>query len=387
MFLQRILTLTIKEFHQLRRDKKMYPLLFIAPIIQLVIIGYAANFDIKNNPTGVLDQDRTQLSRQFVEAFSQNEYFNVIYRVESRKQMTRLLDEGRIRVGIDIPVDFQKNLKKGAVSQVQLFVDGTESNGATIALIYANIIGQRFSSKLILEHIDTSAFNAGDFLGTWRRDIGKATIIEDEVRIWYNPELLSSYFFIPGVICMLLLIVTPGLTAMSMTREKEAGTMEQLFSTPASTVQIILGKITPFIIIGLLDVAFIVTAGVLIFQVPLKGSLFLLFIFSFLFLFSTFGLGIFISTITRTQEQSMIITFFFVLTMILLSGIIFPIENMPEIFRHITHLMPIRYFAIIVRSIFLKGAGIEVLWDQGLWLLFLGLAIFTVSVIKFKKKI
>ncbi len=387
MFLQRIITLTIKEFHQLKRDKKMYPLLFIAPIIQLIIIGYASNFDIKNNPTGVLDQDRTQMSRRFVEAFSQNEYFNVIYRVENRKQLTRLMDEGKIRVGIDIPVDFQKNLKKGSSSQVQLFIDGTESNGATIALIYASIIGQQFSSNLILNHIDTAAFNSGDFLGTWRRDIGKSSIIEDEVRIWYNPELLSTYFFIPGVICMLLLIVTPGLTAMSMTKEKEAGTMEQLFSTPASTVQIILGKIAPYIVIGLLDVAFIVTAGVLIFQVPLKGSLLLLFAFSFLFLFSTFGLGIFISTITRTQEQAMIITFFFILTMILLSGIIFPIENMPEIFRHITHLMPIRYFAIIVRSIFLKGAGIDVLWDQGLWLLFLGLAIFTVSVIKFKKKV
>lgn len=387
MFFKRILALTIKEFHQLKRDKKLYPLLFIVPIIQLVVIGYAADFDIKNNPTGILDQDRTQMSRQFVEAFSQNEYFNIVYQAESRQQLTRLMDEGRIRVGIDIPHDFQKKLKKGTSSPVQIFIDGTESNSAVVALIYAGIIAERFSSDLILKHIDSAAFNAGDFLGSWRRDIGKSAIIEDQVRIWYNPELLSTYFFIPGVISMLLLVVTQGLTTMSIMKEKEAGTLEQLFSTPASTVQIILGKIVPYIIIGLFDVAFIVTAGVLIFQVPIKGSLLLLFAFAFLFLFTTLGLGIFISTVTRTVEQAMIAAFFLVLVMILLSGIIFPIENMPAFFRHMTHLMPLRYFATIVRSIFLKGVGIDVLWDQGMWLMILGLVIFIASVIMFKKKV
>lgn len=387
MKFRRILAIMIKEFHQLKRDKKMYPILFIAPLFQLIILGYAANFDTKHIPTGILDQDRTYLSRQYLEAFSHNEYFDMRYVVPSREALCRLLDEGKIKVGLDIPFDFQKNLKKGLPSQVQIFVDGTESNGATIALTYANIISQRFSSKLTLQSIDTSSFNSGDFLGSWRRKIGKAAIIDDEMRIWYNPELLSKYFFVPGVICMILLIVTTNLTAISWVREKEIGTLEQLLVSPATKAELILGKISPFIVIGFCDVILIITAAILIFNVPLRGSIPLLFLFSGFFLFTTLGLGLFISTVTHTQEQSMIITFFFIITMVLLSGIIFPIENMPKIIQYFTYLMPLRYFAVIVRSIFLKGAGLSVLWDQGLCLLLIGLAILLLSLNRFKKKI
>lgn len=387
MKLQRILSITIKELHQLKRDKKMYPLLFVAPIVQLIILGYAATFDIKNIPTGILDKDRTYLSRQYVESFAHNNHFDIRCFADNRKDLCRLLDQGKIKVGIDIPVDFQKNLKSGSRAQVQIFIDGTESNGATIALNYANIISQRFSSRLILKHIDTALFNAHNLLGTWRGEIGKTRIIDDAMRIWYNPELSSKNFFVPGVICMILLIVTTNLTAISLVKEKEMGTLEQLLVTPTTRAEIILGKLTPFILIGLLDVTFIITAAVLIFNVPIKGSILLLFLFSSFFLFTTLGLGLFISTITHTQEQSMVVTFFFIITMVLLSGIMFPIENMPKIIQMFTYLMPIRYFAIIVRSIFLKGVGIDVLWSQGLCLLALGLAIFVLSLNRFKKKI
>lgn len=387
MRLRRILAITIKELHQLKRDKKMYPILFFAPIIQLIILGYAANFDTKHVPTGVFDQDSTYTSRQYLESFAHNEYFNIRYYAQSRDELCRLLDQGKIKIGFDIPVDFQKNIKKGLTAQVQIFVDGTESNGATIALTYANIISQRFSSRLILQNIDTTSFNAGDFLGTWRRDIGKATIIDDEVRLWYNPELLSKYFFVPGVICMILLIVTTNLTALSWVKEKEIGTLEQLLVSPATKVELILGKLTPFIIIGFCDVALIVTAGALIFHVPIKGSIVLLFVFSGFFLFTTLGLGLFISTVTHTQEQSMVITFFFIISMVLLSGIIFPIENMPKIIQFFTYGIPLRYFAVIVRSIFLKGVGLSVLWDQGLCLLAIGLCILVLSLLRFKKKV
>ena len=387
MRLHRLIAITIKELHQMKRDWKMYPLLFMAPILQLTILGYAATFEVRHVPTGVLDQDKTYLSRRYVEQFGHSEYFDILYYPASRKELCDLLDRGKIKIGIDLPVDFQKNFKNGASPQVQLFVDGTESNGAIIAMTYANIISQRFSSRLALQSIDTSLFNKNDFLGTWRRDIGKAAIIDDEMRIWYNPELLSKFFFVPGVICMILLIVTTNLTAMSLVREREIGTLEQLLVSPATRMELIIGKLSPFIIIGLLDVALIVAAAMLIFNVPVKGSIPLLFVFSFIFLFTTLGLGLFISTVARTQEQSMVLTFFCIITMVLLSGIIFPIENMPKIIQAFTYIMPLRYFAVIVRSIFLKGVGIEVLWDEGLCLLAIGLGILILSLIRFKKTI
>ena len=247
----RIAAITLKELHQLKRDKKMYPLLFLVPIIQLVIFGYAATFEIKHTPSGILDQDRTLLSREYVESFAHNGYFDMRYHVDRREDLCRLLDQGKIKIGIDIPRDFQKTLKNGTEAQVQIFVDGTESNGATIALSYVTVISQRFSSKLILHHIDTAAFNADDFLGTWRSDLGTATIVDDEIRIWYNPALLSNNFFVPGVICMILLIITTNLTAISLVKEREIGTLEQLMVTPATRSELILGKLTPFIIIGL----------------------------------------------------------------------------------------------------------------------------------------
>lgn len=387
MHLRRLIAITIKELHQLRRDWRMYPLLFLAPVLQLLVLGYAATFEVRHVPTAVLDQDGTHLSRSYVEQFGHSEYFDILYYPESRRELCRLLDAGRIKIGIDLPVDFQKNFKNGQSPQVQLFVDGTESNSALIAMTYANIISQRFSSKLLLETIDTTLFNHNDFLGTWRSDIGRATIIDEEMRIWYNPELMSKYFFVPGVICMILLIVTTNLTAMSLVREREIGTLEQLLVSPASRAELIIGKITPFICIGMMDVCFIMTAAYGIFNVPVKGSVILLLAFSMVFLFTTLGLGLFISTVARTQEQSMVLTFFFAITMVLLSGIIFPIENMPRAIQVFTYILPLRYFAVIVRSIFLKGVGLEVLWDEGLCMLGIGLVILALSLLRFKKKI
>jgi len=387
MHLRRLIAITIKELHQMKRDWRMYPLLFVAPVMQLLVLGYAANFEVRHVPTAVLDQDATYLSRRYVEQFGHSEYFDILYYPASRRELCDLLDRGKIKIGIDLPVDFQKNFKKGLSPQVQLFVDGAESNSALIAMTYANIISQRFSAKQLLQNIDTTLFNQNDFLGSWRRDIGKATIIDEEMRIWYNPELLSKYFFVPGVICMILLIVTTNLTAMSLVREREVGTLEQLLVSPATRAELIIGKISPYIFIGLLDVCFIITAAYGIFNVPIKGSIVLLFFFSLIFLFTTLGLGLFISTVARTQEQSMVLTFFFIITMVLLSGIIFPIENMPPVIQVCTYVMPLRYFAVIVRSIFLKGVGIEVLWDQGLCMLAIGLGIFVLSLIRFKKKL
>ncbi|MBN2107925.1 MAG: ABC transporter permease [Deltaproteobacteria bacterium] len=387
MRLHRLIAITLKELHQMKRDWKMYPLLFFAPVLQLAILGYAASFEVKHVPTGVLDQDKTYLSRRYVEQFGHSEYFDLLYYPASRKELCDLLDRGKIKIGIDIPVDFQKHLKTGSLSQVQLFVDGTESNSATIAMTYATIISQRFSAKISLQSIDTSLFTKNDFLGTWRRDTGKATIINEEMRIWYNPELLSKYFFVPGVICMILLIVTTNLTAQSLVREREVGTLEQLLVSPATRAELILGKLSPFIFIGLADVAIILTGAELIFHVPIKGSIPLLFLFSAVFLFTTLGLGLFISTASRTQEQAMVLTFFFITTIVLLGGVIFPIENMPRPVQMVTYLFPLRYFTVIVRALFLKGVGMDVLWDEGLCLLAIGLGTLVLSILRFKKQI
>jgi ABC-2 type transport system permease protein len=383
----RIISTTIKELIQLSRDRKLYPLLFIAPTLQIIILGYAATFDIHNIPTAVLNRDNTPLSREYIRRFSHNGYFFINAEVTHRDQIYRLLDRGQVKVGIEIPVDFQRKLKRGSPSPVQFLVDGSESNSVTIALNYARIITERFSSRLIMETIDLAAFGAGDFLGSFRREQGRIALIEDRIRLWYNPDLSSADFMVPGVICMILLIVTTNLTALSIVKEKEIGTMEQLLVTPLKPGELLVGKIIPCIIIGFIDVLFILIIGYLVFAIPIKGSIALLLILSFFYLFSALGLGIFISTVANTQEQSMILTFLVVLTMNTLSGIMFPIENMPGAIQYLTYFMPIRYFAIIVRGILLRGIGITILWPQALALLILGIATLALSINRLHKKL
>jgi ABC-2 type transport system permease protein len=387
MRVQRLIGVTVKELRQLSRDRKLYPLLFIAPIFQLIVLGYAATFDIRQITTAVYDADRSALGRKLLRSFHHNGYFNLKYHTPSRKEIFRLIDGGKAKVGIEIPVDFQRNMREGKPSPVHLIVDGTESNSATIAMSYATVIAQRFSAQVVREQIDVAAFQAEDFLGSWRRAVGRAFLIENELRIWYNPDLRSAIFMVPGVICMILLIVTTNLTALSIVKEKEIGTMEQLMVTPLKGSELIVGKLLPYIILGFIDVAFVILAGKLVFQVPIKGSLFLLFALSGIYLFTTLGLGLFISTMCRTEEQAMIVVFFAILIMTMLSGIIFPIANMPPAIQYATYLMPLRYFATIVRGIFLKGVGLEVLWQDALILFTLGLLILSVSIVRLRKKV
>ncbi|KPJ56598.1 MAG: hypothetical protein AMJ42_05150 [Deltaproteobacteria bacterium DG_8] len=387
MNLGRIVSVTIKELRQMSRDKKLYPLLFVAPTVQIIILGYAATFDIHNISTAVLDRDQTQLSRHYLRSFHHNGYFNIKYHVSNRNQIYHLLDEGKVKIGIEIPTDFEWKLRKGAPSPIQLIVDGTESNSATIASNYARIISEKFSSKLIMERIDLPSFNAGDFLSSFRRNIGQTFLIENRTRMWYNPDLSSADFMVPGVICMILLIVTTNLTAISIVKEKEIGTMEQLLVTPIKSSELIVGKLIPFILIGFIDVVFILIIGYLVFHIPVKGSIVLLLTLSLFYLFSTLGLGIVISTIVQSQEQSMIVSFLIILTMNILSGIIFPIANMPQAIQYLTYLMPIRYFAIIVRGIMLRGIGMEILWPQVLSLIFLGILTLTLSINRLRKRI
>jgi ABC-2 type transport system permease protein len=384
---RRIVSTTIKELQQMSRDKKLYPLLFFAPVIQLIILGYAATLDIHNISTAVLDRDQSQMSRMYLQRFQHNGYFRFPHQVSDRNQIYRLLDQGKIKAGIEITEDFAKKLKMGKPSPVQIIIDGTESNAATIALNYARMISETFSSKLILKYVDLPSFQSGDFLDRLQNTGGQTFLVESQTRMWYNPDLSSADFMVPGVICMILLIVTTNLTAISIVKEKEIGTMEQLLVTPLQPSELIVGKLIPYILIGFIDVIFILTVGHFVFDTPVKGNLVLLLALSLFYLLSTLGLGIFISTIVDTQEQSMIVTFLIVLTMTILSGIIFPIANMPQIIQYFTYLMPIRYFAVIVRGILLRGIGIDILWPQVLALFLLGILTLLFSVKRLRTKL
>lgn len=364
-----------KEFIQLRRDPRMFPILFVAPVIQLIILGYAANLDIKNSPTVVCDMDSTRHSRDFISQFTNSGYFSLIGNVNSIKDIDSAIDRGKAAVVIVIPRGFGNKVISGETVQVQAIFDGAESQQAVICLNYATMIAVRYSRNIILGRLER--FPSGV----------KLAGVNPEIRVWYNPELKSRQFMVPGVVATLLMIMTMMLTSLAIVKEKEMGTMEQLIVTPVRPFELIVGKFLPFILIGFIDIILVLVIAAFWFQVPVKGSVSLLFGLGLVFMMTTLGLGLFISTISRNQQQAMITAVFFMLLMILLSGFIFPVENMPAAIQFFTYLVPMRYFLVIIRAIFLKGVGIETLWDETAAMLVFGLVILTLSVLRFRKKL
>jgi len=371
--LKRIFTIAWKEVIHLRRDRGIFPLLFIAPILQLLMFGYAATLDVENLPTAVYDQDETPASREFVGRFQYTRYFKVSYHVKTYREIEDLMDRDRIKVAIVIPVRFEEKIKQRQRSPVQILLDGTNSNTATIAMNYARTITQQYSIEL-LRH-EGSAVSAN------------ASVLNDSLRVWYNPELKSQVFMIPGVLVMILLIMTMIFSGLSIVREKELGTIEQLMVTPVRPGELIVGKLLPFIVIGFFDVALVTSLAIFFFEVPLKGDVFLLFGLAGIFIMCTLGLGMFVSTISRTQQQAVLTNFFIVFPSIVLSGFMFPIENMPRVIQYVTYFIPIRYFLVIVRGIFLKGSGLDVLWPQVLVLFIFGVSLLTLSSLRFRKRV
>ncbi|MCX5886135.1 MAG: ABC transporter permease [Proteobacteria bacterium] len=370
----RIITIAWKEVVQMRRDKGMFPLIFIAPIIQLLMFGYAATLDVENLPTAVYDQDETPASREYIGRFQYTRYFHVRYHVKQYAEIEDLIDRNKVKVALVIPVGFEKKIKQGQRSPVQIIMDGTNSNTATIAFNYAGNISQQYSVDLLLKQQGASG-------------AVKSSVLEDRLRVWYNPELKSQVFMIPGVLVMILLIMTMIFSGLSIVREKEIGTMEQLMVTPIRPGELIIGKLLPFVVIGFFDVALVTSIAVFWFRLPLKGDVFLLFGLAGIFIMCTLGLGIFVSTISRTQQQAVLTNFFITFPSIILSGFMFPIENMPQVIQYITYLIPIRYFLVIVRGIFLKGNGLDVLWPQALVLFLFGVTLLTMSSLRFRKRI
>ncbi len=368
--------LMIKEFLQIRRDKRMLPLVLLAPVVQVVLLGYAATVDVKNISLVVYDADRSPESRQYIERFTNTGYFTVEAQVESPALLDEHLDKTKATIAISIPLHFGRDLSKGQPVKIQLLADGSDANTANIALNYAAQITGGYSQGIVLKEL----MRLGAGVSVPR--------VTPKTRIWFNPDLRSANYMIPGVIALILMIITTTFSSAAIVREKESGTIEQILVTPIRPHQFILGKLLPFTIIGFTDVFLVLGVAVNWFDIPLKGSVLLLLALCGLFILTTLGLGLFVSTISRTQQQAMMTAQFFVFfPFIFLSGFTFPIENMPPVVQVLTYAIPLRYFMEIIRGLFLKGTGIETLWPQTLALLAFGVVILSLSVAGFRKRL
>jgi ABC-2 type transport system permease protein len=360
-----------KEFIQLFRDKRMIIPLFVAPVLQLILFGFAVTVDIKNITLAVVDYDRTQDSRAYINAFVQSGYFEIKVEPASSDEVDALLLKGEVQAAIVVPSGFGEKIAGRAAADVQVLLDGTDSNTATIIQNYVELVSGRFSESLIVR-----------LLG--RRPGGVPSV---EPRIWYNPELKTALWMVPGVICLILLVTTLVLTSMAITREREIGTLEQLIVSPIKSYELILGKTLPFAFIGFCDVLLVVTFGRIIFNVPIRGSIPFLLAMALAFILTSLGVGLFISTISRTQSQAMMSAIFFIMPAMLLSGIFTPIDNMPLPVQYLTYLNPLRHFGKIVREVLLKGNGPSVLWPEMVYLLVFGVATFVLSSWRFHKRL
>lgn len=366
-----------KEFLQFRRDPKMFGIILIAPVVQLIFLGYAANLDIDKIKLLVFDQDKTYTSRQLVNSLVSSEYFVLVEYVDNYNELTHNLDYGKAVVALVIPNDFEKNIYRKETAKLQAIFDASDGNTASIGAGYLQQIILQFAQSVSVEVLQRSGMK-----------ISPVGNISAEVRIWYNPTLKTRNYMVPGIVGLLLSIVTLLLTSLAIVKEKEVGTMEQLIVTPLKSYQIIIGKLVPFIILGFIAVVIVLSAMRLVFDIPVKGSLLFLFISAFFYILSTLGLGLYVSTISKTQQQAMMIAVFLVMMpMVFLSGFAFPIENMPKIIQYISYIIPLKYFINIIRGVISKGLGFNELWLNALVLLIMGLFILTLSSLRFRKRL
>lgn len=373
--LARLKHMLIKEFIQMLRDPRMRAVILLVPIIQLVIFGYAVNTDVKQVPIAIYDLDQSPRSRELVSRFQGSDAFYIVEYLKVESAMDEGFNRGHFKAVLSIPYGFSKELTQHRPSAVQFILDGSDSNTASIALGYANRIAMAHNRDLLAERQNQS----GQSLNI--------DAIQFSTRHFFNENLTSRFFFLPGVIAQLVMIISIILSSMSIVREREMGTMEQIMATPIGRSEFILGKTLPFAAVGFLNVALVTLVARLWFQVPFTGSFLLLFFSTGLFLLSTLGIGLFISTVSRTQQQAMLSSVFFAMPAILLSGFIYPIANMPQSVQWLTFFNPLRYFLVIIRGIFLKNTGIEILWPQLLALAILGSVSLSLAAMRFRKTV
>jgi len=375
----RLLRVLLKEVLQLRRDRRMIGMMVLGPLIQLLVLGYAANLDVEDIPTLVVDRDHSVESRDLMERFVGSGYFEIVGTERSIAGIDDWLVTGRAQIALVVGENYGNELKTGRGPRVQVIADGTDSNSAVVGLGYASRIIAQVGGEMVLRRL-----REGSRTGPPPR----VASLELVPRIWYNPELKSHWFYVPGIIAITLMLLTMITPSMAVVREKEVGTLEQISVTPLRSWQLILGKLLPFFVVGVLDLVLATAVTLFVFGVPLRGSFPALFVLTLPFLLNTLGLGLLASTLARTQQQAMLIsTFLLMLPQIYLSGLFFPIENMPHAIQLSTYGIPVRYYATILRGVFLKGAGFAELWPQAAILTGYGIGVLALASLRFRKSL
>jgi ABC-2 type transport system permease protein len=380
-----LLRVILKEFLQLRQDKKSMPMIILAPVVQLIIFGFAVNTDVTRVPMVLVDQDQTAASRDLVDHFLAGEHFELVGVEYDAGAIEPWLVDERAQVALIIATGYGEAMASGRAPQVQFVADGSDASSTTVALGYAAGVVGSISAERIRHQLESLLAEATSDGRDAQAVPGQ---IETVARVWYNPDLLSRLYFVPAVLVMILMTLTMILSAMGVVREKEIGTMEQISVTPIRPWQLLVGKLFPFAVIGMLQVFPVTAVAVWGFGVPMRGSFLLLLALTLLFLLNTLGMGLLVSTLVRTQQQAMMLTAFAVMVpWIYLSGLIFPIENMPEAIQYVTYGIPVRYYADIIRGIFLKGSGLAELWREALALAAMGLTLQMLAVLRFRKRL
>jgi ABC-2 type transport system permease protein len=371
--LGRIFAIIRKEFIHIRRDRRTLAIVFLIPVVQLILMGYAATTDVKHLATAVLDRDRTRQSRELIEAYRASNYFDIRLYVADEEEIRRLLDRGDVRAGLIIPPGYGENILRGQRAEVGFIIDGSDPSVASTAFSAAQAVGQAHSTQLLEERLH---IRLESLMG-----------VDVRPRVWYNPEMRSANFMIPGLIALILTLMTIILTALAIVREREHGTMEQLIVTPIRPVELVIGKVAPYILIAFFNLLEILTIGVLWFRVPVRGDVMLLMGLAVLFLVTSLSLGILISSVSKSQQEAMMLSWFYFVPSIFLAGYFFPIDAMPAALQFISRLVPLTYIIIIVRGIILKGVGLESLADPVTVVTIIGVALLLLATARFRKQL
>jgi ABC-2 type transport system permease protein len=365
-----------KEFLQIVRDPRTLVITFLIPVVQLFLLGYTATTDVRNVPLALFDQDRGPAARRLIDAYRAADYFRFAYDVGSEAELRAAIENGGARAGIIIPPDFGARVLAGHTAQVAFVLDGSDPNVASTSLAAAELIGQAHSIKLTIERLE-------------RRGLEQQfqPAVEVRSRVWYNPDLRSAFFMVPALIGMILQMLTTLLTATAIVRERERGTIEQLIVTPIRSIELVIGKLTPYVILAFIETFEVLIVGHLAFDVPIRGSLWLIILSSGLFLMSSLGIGLFASTIANTQQEAMLTVMMFNLPMIFLSGFFFPIQAMPQVLQFVSAAIPLRYYLVVIRSLLLKGVGFTALQSEIISLAVFGIVIMTLAAMRFRKRL
>ncbi|MBN1953886.1 MAG: ABC transporter permease [Anaerolineae bacterium] len=371
--IERTLTIAHKELLHIVRDRRTLAVIVLIPVIQLFLLGYAATTDIEHLRTAVLDADRSPQSRELIAAYQASSYFDITTYIANEADLGRLVDRGTVRAGLIIPAGYGADIAAGRTARVAFVIDGSDPNVANAVFAASQQVGQAQSMALVEDRLGIS--------------LEEMTALEVHPRIWYNPDMKSANFMIPGLIAMVLFTITILLTAMAIVRERERGTIEQLMVTPIQPLELIVGKVAPYVLVAFFNVLEVLAIGVFWFQVPIHGSVTLLLLISGLFLMTSLGIGIFFSSISNTQQEAMLLVFMTMLPAIFLGGFFFPIEAMPTFLQLVSYLIPLRYMLVIVRGIILKGVGMEVLAGQVAALAVFGVSIMVIAAARFRKQL